>query len=34
MNIFEQMLAVAAIVVSGAGFRTVFYAKVLRRRLK
>lgn len=34
MNIFEQMLAVAAIAVSGAGFRTVFYAMALRRRLK
>lgn len=34
MNILEQMLAIAAIVVSGAGLRTVFSAMALRRRLK
>lgn len=34
MNIFEQMLAFAAIAVSGAGIRTVFSAMVLRRRVK
>ena len=34
MNIFEQMLAIAAIAVSGAGIRTVFTAIALRRRLK
>lgn len=34
MNILEQMLAIAAIAVSGAGIRTVFSAIALRRRLK
>lgn len=34
MNILEQMLAIAAIVVSGAGFRTILSAVALRRRLK
>lgn len=34
MNIFEQLLAIAAIAVSAAGVRTVFSAVVLRRRFK
>lgn len=34
MSILEQMLAFAAIVVSGAGIRTIFSAVALRRRLK
>lgn len=34
MNLFEQMLAIAAIAVSGAGFRTLIGALALRRRLK
>ena len=34
MNILEQMLAFAAIIVSGAGIRTIFSAVALRRRLK
>jgi hypothetical protein len=34
MNIFEQMLTLAAIAVSGAGMRTVFSAMALRRRIK
>ena len=34
MNILEQILAIAAVAVSGAGIRTVFSAMALRRRLK
>jgi hypothetical protein len=34
MNIFEQLLALLAIAVSGAGIRTVFSAAAIRRRLK
>lgn len=34
MNIFEQMLALAAIAVSGAALKTVFSAVAIRRRLK
>jgi hypothetical protein len=34
MNIFEQLIAIAAIAVSGAGIRTVLSAVALRRRLK
>lgn len=34
MTIFEQLLAIAAIAVSGAGIRTVFSAVAIRRRLK
>ncbi len=34
MNIFEQLVAIAAIAVSGAGIRAVISAVVLRRRLK
>lgn len=34
MNILEQMLAIAAIIVSGAGVRTIFSVIALRRRLK
>lgn len=34
MNIFEQMLALAAIAVSGAGLKTALSTLTLRRRLK
>jgi hypothetical protein len=34
MNIFEQLVAIAALAVSGAGIRTVFSAVAIRRRLK
>jgi hypothetical protein len=34
MNIFEQLVALAALAVSGAGIRTLFGAMALRRRLK
>jgi len=33
MNIFEQLVAIVAIAVSGAGIRTVFSAVVIRRRI-
>jgi len=34
MHIFEQLVAIAALAVSGAGIRTVFSAAAIRRRLK
>ena len=34
MNILEQMLALVAIAVSGAGLKTVLSAVALRRRFK
>jgi len=33
MNIFEQLVAIVAIAVSGAGIRTVFSAVTIRRRI-
>lgn len=34
MNIFEQLLAIVALAVSGAGIRTVFSVLALHRRLE
>jgi hypothetical protein len=33
MNIIEQLVAIVAIAVSGAGIRTVFSAVAIRRRI-